>query len=94
MGVLQVCAMIVYVCIGFLQFFAIVDGIEAWLDIPHLLALLVAVFMAWFPLVGQILGFFSAWMVWDWHFFGAFALFFWPLILGLIAFFSLVQRRP
>ncbi len=85
MKVLQIFGLIGYIGIGFIQLFAILDGIEVWLGIPTWLAFVVGVFTAWFPPFGQIVGFFAAWTIWDWNPLGAFALFFWPLILLLIA---------
>lgn len=84
MKFLWIVAIVGYFAIGFLQFFAIMDGLEVWLGVPGILAAITAVFLAWIPLAGQILGFLSAWHIWDWHPFAAFALFFWPLIPFLV----------
>ena len=77
----------VYACIGLVQLVAILDGIQAWLDMHLVFAAPLAVILSYIPLVGSVLAIVSVVLVWEWHWLGAVALFGSPYIVMLLAFF-------
>jgi hypothetical protein len=72
---------IAYFVMGIVQFFAIWDAFEYMLGIGSFLTFFLAVFTAYIPIVGSIMGMYGAINVWDWGWLQAFVLFFWYLIL-------------
>jgi hypothetical protein len=77
----QALAVIVYLGLGLLQLAATIDGLEEWIGLHWLIAVPVACFVAYFPLVGTIIGMLGAVTVWGWSWLAAFALFFGPLLV-------------
>jgi len=75
----------VYLILGFLQFFAIKDGLDVWFGIHGFMGTLAALFIAQFPIIGNIVGVYGAVDAWDWLWFHAAALFFGPFCLLFIA---------
>lgn len=74
-----------YLIMGLVQVFAIVAGIQAWLGLYWIIALILAFFVTYIPLLGPILGVAGAVEVWGWSYGGAILLFFWPYVLMLFA---------
>lgn len=74
-----------YIGVGLVQLAAIYDFFREgwqWWGIPSGIA---STFIAYIPLIGNIAGFYSAYTIWEWPFWGAFLLFFWPIVLMLVA---------
>jgi len=78
---------LLYLLIGFAQFFAIWDAIELYLD-WGIFDFLVALSVTYIPLLGSILGYFGATEVWRWEPWQAVALFFWYLPILAFLFFT------
>ena len=93
---MQVFFAIAYFVIGLVQFFAVWDGVELFLNadsfIGRMFSFFVSMFLTYVPLVGSCVGVYGAINVWDWPFTKAFILFFWyiPLLL-IFGGFSLVS---
>ncbi|MGH0004800.1 hypothetical protein ACQU0X_32455 [Pseudovibrio ascidiaceicola] len=78
-----------YLFIGFVQLFAIMDGIDYALDIGSVLSAILAFIVTYIPLLGSGLGIYGAINAWDWSTLQAFALFLWYVpVLLLFAIFS------
>ena len=77
---------IVYLGMGLLQLAAICGGIKIWLGWPGLLAGIAALFVAYIPIVGTVLGIFGAVKAWDWSWTAAILFFCWQWILFAIIF--------
>lgn len=92
---MQVLAVIAYIGIGVVQFVAILHGLDVWFDFPNVVDFLIAMALAWFPLVGSICGMVGAVDVWGWTWYGAALLFFWPVVLFafLAAYASITENR-
>ena len=82
---MPVIAFALFIGVGFIQFFAIIAGIKAWLGFPTILAVLVALLTTYFPVVGQALGVYGAINVWHWPWWLAVILFFGTLIFVFAA---------
>jgi hypothetical protein len=85
MAFLGVIGTIGFMLMGMVQFFAIWDGVAFALDIPSILAFILALFLAWMPLVGAVAGVYGAVNVWDWVWWQAGLLFFGVQLLALAA---------
>lgn len=72
---------IVYIVIGFLQFFAVWDSVMELFDIGSILGFIIGGFLTFVPLIGAGLGIYGATEVWDWSFIQAFLLFGWQFVL-------------
>ena len=95
---MQVFFGIAYAIIGFVQLFAIMDGIAYALGISRFFAAILALFITYIPLVGSIAGVYGAVNVWDWSLLQAAVLFFWyvPVFIAFALFAgaeSLFSRR-
>jgi hypothetical protein len=55
---------VVYLAMGFVQLLAIVAGVQEWLDISWVLAGIVALFLAYIPAIGTIVGIMGAVEAW------------------------------
>jgi hypothetical protein len=73
-----------YLMVGFIQFFAIMDGVDFAFGISGFIGFIVAIFTTYIPLLGAGLGVYGAVNVWDWGFIQAFLLFFWYVPIFLI----------
>lgn len=86
---MQALAVIVYLGLGLLQLAATIAGLEEWIGLHWLIAVPVSFFIAYFPLVGTVIGMLGAVTAWGWSWLAAFALFFGPFLvvvtLGLVA---------
>ena len=78
---------VLYLAIGFAQFFAIWDAIEHYLN-WGVFDFLIALAVTYVPLIGSVLGYFGATQVWHWEPWQALALFFWYLPVLIILFFA------
>ena len=78
-------AVFLYFALGLLQLAAILAGLQDWLGLHWLIALLGALLCAYIPLLGTILGMAGAVTAWAWPWSLALALFFGPFML-LLAF--------
>jgi hypothetical protein len=83
MQILGVLAAIGFFVMGLVQLAAIMGGLKIWIGLSGFLGFVVAGFLAYFPLVGSVLGMYGAVTLWGWSWLGAAALFLWPLALGL-----------
>jgi len=95
---MQVFLTIAYIVVGFVQLFAIMDGLGYGLNIGRFFAAILALFITYIPLVGSIAGIYGAVNVWDWSLLQAAVLFFWyvPVFIVVLLFTgaeSLFSRR-
>ncbi len=74
-------AFILYLGLGLFQIAATIAGIEHWFGIHWFFAGIIALFIAWSPIVGTVLGMVGAHYAWGWSWLSAFLLFFGPLIV-------------
>jgi hypothetical protein len=83
-GTMRYFLQIAYFVMGIVQFFAIWDGLMYMLGIGSFFGFFLALFAAYIPLVGSILGMYGAMNVWEWGFLQSFVLFFWYLVLWAV----------
>jgi hypothetical protein len=81
---MQVLAVVVYFGLGLLQLAATIAGLEEWIGLHWLIAVPVALFIAYFPLLGTVIGMLGAVAAWGWSWLAAFALFFGPFLVVVI----------
>ncbi len=81
---MQIFFAIAYFVIGFIQLFAIVDGVGYALNLGAFLSFIVAFFITYIPLLGSILGVYGAVNAWHWDALQAGVLFFWYVPIFLI----------
>lgn len=72
---------ILYLALGLFQIAATIAGIQYWLGLHWLFAGLIALIIAWTPLIGTVLGMLGAHYAWGWSWVSAFLLFFGSLIV-------------
>ena len=85
---------IAYLVIGFIQIFAVIDGIRFAIGITGLFAFILAAILSYVPFLGSVIGTYGAMNVWDWSFLQAFLLFFWFVpVLAIIYLFELIFNR-
>ncbi len=72
-----------YLVIGFVQFFAILDALEMYLDWGFL-DFVIAIFVTYIPILGSALGVLGAMESWEWSLIQALALFFWYIPVGIV----------
>lgn len=75
---------ILYLLIGIVQFFAIMNGLESWWGIHWFFAGPIAFVVAYIPLVGSIVGMVGAVDVWHWTWWQAGLLFFGGLCITFL----------
>ncbi len=73
---MQLITVPLFIALGLLQLFAIIDGVEHWVGIHWLFAGMVALLIAPMPLLGTVVGFAGAVTVWEWAWWQAGLLFF------------------
>lgn len=73
-----------YFGIGIVQWFATMDGLEHWFGISGILAFILSVLIAYFPLAGTVSGFIGATNVWGWSNLEAGALFVGPFAVLIV----------
>ena len=72
--------------LGLFQIAATIAGVEYWLGLHWFFAALIALFIAWTPVIGTILGMVGAHYAWGWSWLLAFLLFFgFLIVIGGIA---------
>ena len=81
---MQVFFYIGYLIIGFVQLFAVADGIEHVTNVPGFLAMIGAFLITYIPIVGSLAGVYGATEVWDWSLIQAGVLFFWYVPVFII----------
>ena len=78
---------LVYFALGLIQILATVDGVAYWTGLPGFLSWIIALAIAYIPLVGTIAGYLGALNIWGWEIWQAALLFFGGLgtciLLGL-----------
>lgn len=82
---MQVIAVVAFIALGLVQFAATWAGLTGWLGLHWLLAIPVAMIIAYIPLLGSIFGVLGAVNVWDWEWWQAVLLFFGWAAFVLIA---------
>lgn len=75
------CFRIVYVCFGFLQFFAIHDVLLKGFHHDNIIVLLFSLILAFLPVFGPFLAIFSSIVAWDWNFSYAVIVFILPYLI-------------
>lgn len=83
---MQIIAGIIYFGVGLVQLAATMAGLEQWLGLHWLIAVPLAMILAYVPLVGTIVGMFGAVHAWGWEWWQAGALFFGALALTVVLF--------
>ncbi len=79
-------AFIAYMILGFFQLAAVFAGLEVWMGLHWIIAGPLAFFIAYFPVLGTIVGMFGAVTAWHWSWLQAGGLFFGPLaVIAIIA---------
>jgi hypothetical protein len=81
---MQFVLMIGYLLLGLFQLAAVMAGLVDWVGLHWLFAALVAMFIAYIPVVGTVLGIVGAVTAWDWHWLMATALFAGPFLVMLV----------
>jgi len=74
---------IIFLLIGIIQFFAIMNGIESWWGLHWIIAGPVAFVVAYIPLLGAVVGMVGAVDIWHWEWWQAGLLFFGGLIFPI-----------
>ncbi|MDB9857910.1 hypothetical protein OAC63_05965 [Amylibacter sp.] len=91
---MQVFFTLAYFIIGFVQLFAIMDGIEYGIGIGGFFGFILAVVVTYIPILGSGLGVYGAINVWDWSLLQSATLFFWYVPVYLMLFiYGLVTER-
>jgi hypothetical protein len=89
-GGVTVTAFIAYMALGLFQMAAVIGGLEDWLVLHWLIALILAFPISYMPVIGTVLGVFGAHSAWGWSWGLSLALFFAPMLIifaiGLTAF--------
>lgn len=78
---MPVIAYVLYLLLGLLQLAAIMSGLEDWIGLHWLIAAPIALFLAYMPLVGTVVGVAGAVTSWGWSWPLALSLFFGPFLL-------------
>jgi len=91
---MQVFIVIAYIVVGFVQLFAIADGIGFSLGVGSFISLIIAGFLTYIPLIGSAAGLYGAVKVWDWNIWQALVLFFWYIpATAVVAGISAITNR-
>ena len=85
-------AIVAYTLLGLFQLAAVIAGLEIWMGLPLLIAVPLAFFIAYFPVIGTLVGMFGAVTAWHWSWLQAFLLFFGPLVLIMAIYFGSAAR--
>jgi hypothetical protein len=75
---------------GLLCLVAIADGLTLWTGIPFFISFVLAIILAYIPVIGTVIGIYGAMQAWEWSFLASLALFGFPYILFIILFLSLL----
>lgn len=74
---MQMFFFLAYLILGFVQLFAIMDGVSLFLGVTGFVSFFMALFVTYIPLLGSALGVYGATQVWDWDLLQALIIFFW-----------------
>lgn len=77
---MQVAAGIAYAILGLFQLAAVMAGLEDWVGLHWIFAVVAAFFIAYIPVVGTVVGMFGAVTAWQWSWLQAGTLFFGPFV--------------
>jgi len=75
---------VLYILVGLLQLAAIMGGLDEWTGMPSVVVVALALFLAYIPVVGLVLGVAGALLVWEWSIVAVAGLFGAPYVLGLL----------
>lgn len=81
---MQFVLIIGYLLLGLFQLAAVMAGLVDWVGLHWLFAALVAMFIAYIPVLGTVLGIAGAVTAWDWHWLMATALFAGPFLVMVL----------
>lgn len=81
---MQAIVFIGYIVLGLFQLAAVMTGFEDWVGLHWIIAAPLALFIAYIPLVGTVVGMFGAVTAWHWSWLQAGGLFFGPFVVILI----------
>jgi len=85
---------VLFLALGLLQTAAIIGGLEDWVGLHWVIAVPLALLLAYIPIVGTVVGMFGAVTAWHWSWLQAFLLFFGPMLAaGLFAFGATIFTR-
>lgn len=73
--------MVSHIIIGLIQLIITTGALAHWLSIPVWLSFLLSAFVAWLPVVGNVIGIAGAHFVYGWSLWAAIALFAGPYLL-------------
>jgi hypothetical protein len=73
----QVILFPIFLVMGFVQLFAVMDGIEYAIGLGGILNFFLSLFIAYIPILGSLTGMYGAINVWDFSLWQAILLFFW-----------------
>lgn len=83
-----------YITMGVIQMIAIATGlVETW-QWNWIIAIPLTLIVVAIPVLGSVLGTWAAAAVWNWPWFGAFCLFFWPVVLMIALYFVRAIKNP
>ena len=85
-------AIIAYTLLGLFQIAAIIAGLETWAGFPWLIAVPLAIFIGYTPVLGTVVGMFGAVTAWHWSWFQATLLFFGPLVAVIAIYLGAVAK--
>lgn len=75
---------IAYFAYGIVCMLALLAGIQIWLGVNAFFAFIIAIFLAYIPVVGTIAGFIGAVDGWGWSYTQATLLFFGPILVSFV----------
>ena len=78
---------VLYILMGIVQWFAIIEGLEIWFGLKPLFAFFVSIFLTWIPIIGTIAGILGAAEGWGWDYIWAILLFTCPYVIYIILIF-------
>lgn len=78
---MQALIYIAYLILGLFQLAAVMAGLEDWMGLHWIIAAPLALFIAYIPLVGTIVGMFGAVTAWHWSWLQAGVLFLGPFVV-------------
>jgi len=81
---MQVFFQLGYFVLGIVTLFAVMDGIEYATGISGIVNFFIALFTAWFPILGAGLGVYGAMNVWDWSLVQSLVVFYWYVPVFLV----------
>lgn len=73
-----------YLVVGFVQMFAIADGVQFATEWPALVGWVIAVLTSYVPLLGAALGIYGAVNAWDWSMAQSVMLFLWYVPFAIV----------